>query len=58
MNVKLEDVMDEDIEADKKRIKERSLPHNYPEILVSIEDYDACKINGKGLNLMGGMGEG
>lgn len=55
--VKLKDVTDVDIEADKRRLRDRCLPWDYPTVLVANEN--ACKIEKPQLSvIVGGKGEG
>ena len=44
MLVKVEDCADDNVEEDKKRLKERSLPAHHPQVLVSMTD-EACERN-------------
>ena len=53
---KVEDCADDDVEEDKKRLKERSLPAHHPQVLVSMTD-EACERNKKRPNLIGGTKE-
>jgi len=54
--VKVKDVTDVDIEADKRRLRERCLPWNYPAVLVANDN--TCKTEKSQLSLVGGKGEG
>lgn len=55
--VKLKDVTDVDIEADKRRLRDRCLPCDYPTVLVANDN--ACKIEKPQLRIIvEGKGEG
>lgn len=54
--VKVKDVADVDIEAGKRRLRERCLPWNYPAVLVAHDN--AFKIEKPQLSLVGRKGEG
>jgi len=54
--VKVEDVEDVDIEADKRRLRERCLPWNYRAVIVANDN--TCKMEKSRLSLVGGKGEG
>ena len=56
--VKLKDVTDADIEEDKRRLRDRCLPWDYPTVLVAIYHDNACKIEKPQLSIVGGKGEG
>lgn len=55
--VKLKDVADVDIEEDKRRLRDRCLPWDYPTVLVANDN--ACTIEKPQLSIIvGGKGEG
>lgn len=54
-SVTIVDILDDDVEADKKRIRERWLPVDSP--LLFISD-DICKSSPKMSHPVGGTGEG
>ena len=55
--VKVKDVTDVDKEADKRRLRERCLPWDFPTLLVANDN--ACNIEKKQFSLIvGGKGEG